>query len=217
MQPYRSDRVVRVLTAIVSVAYFVVWIGGIATLVAIPLAKALTSVQGRGAVGAERKWTFDVPVPAGLPDAEATVQTAWGPARLVNARGSLELPVEAIPWGGVASLWLVLAVGLGLMLLTLYHLRRIFQRVRDGAPFDAQNALRMRTVGLLLLAGVAYNGIMDLVASILMRRGLTGSEVTVRVGIDVDPMVVFIALVLVALAEIFRRGAELEDEQALVV
>ena len=30
-------------------------------------------------------------------------------------------------------------------------------------------------------------------------------------------MAIFMALVLVALAEVFRRGAELEDEQALVV
>ena len=39
MQPFRSDRVVRVLTAVVSLAYFVVWVGGMATLVTIPAAK----------------------------------------------------------------------------------------------------------------------------------------------------------------------------------
>jgi hypothetical protein len=39
----------------------------------------------------------------------------------------------------------------------------------------------------------------------------------VPLGIRVDPMTLFMALVVIALAEVFRRGAELEDEQSLVV
>jgi hypothetical protein len=211
MQPYRSDRVVRVLTAIVSVAYFTVWFATVLVLAGLPAARALA--RGGG------DWTVGWPAPVTLRDAETTVQTGWGAARLVveDARGELQLPIETIPWGIVALLWLALAVGLGLMLLTLYHLRRIFQRVREGAPFDAQNALRMRTLGLLVLAFAVYDGVVDLVAASVVRRGLAAGEIAVPAGIHVDVLSVFMALVLVALAEVFRRGAELEDEQALVV
>jgi hypothetical protein len=47
-------------------------------------------------------------------------------------------------------LWTHTAAALGLMLLFLHYLRRIFQRVRDGAPFDAANAVRLRWLGMLL-------------------------------------------------------------------
>jgi hypothetical protein len=51
-----------------------------------------------------------------------------------------------------------------------------------------------------------------------VRRGLAaGSSLTVPNGFHVDGTVVFVALVLMALAEVFRRGAELEHEQSLVV
>jgi Protein of unknown function (DUF2975) len=211
MQPYRSDPVVRGLTAVVSLAYFVVLVGGGVALLGLPAAR----MWARG----QDNWTLELPVPATAGEAEATVQTIWGPARLVvdDARGDLQLPIDAIPWRIVALIWLYLAVGLGLMVLTLYHLRRIFQRVRDGAPFDAQNALRLRTVGLLLLAAGVYDVVMELVASSAVRRGLVTGDVTVARGIHVDATMFFVALGLVALAEVFRRGAELEDEQALVV
>ena len=52
---------------------------------------------------------------------------------------------RSAPWWLVGVLWTHVAIVLTLMLLSLHHLRRIFQRVRDGAPFDADNALRMRS------------------------------------------------------------------------
>jgi hypothetical protein len=211
MQPYRADRVVRVLTAIVSVAYFTVWFAAVVVLVWLPAARALARGGGN--------WTVGLPAPVALRDAETTVQTSWGAARLVveEARGELELPIEMIPWGSFALLWVALVVGLGLMLLSLYHLRRIFQRVREGAPFDAQNALRMRTLGLLVLTLAVYEGVIDLVSAFVVQRGVAAGEMTVPAGVHIDALSVFMALALVALAEVFRRGAELEDEQSLVV
>jgi hypothetical protein len=54
--------------------------------------------------------------------------------------------------------------------------------------------------------------------AIVVRRGLpAGSSLTVPTGFHTDLTLVFVALVLMALAEVFRRGAELEHEQSLVV
>ena len=104
------------------------------------------------------------------------------------------------------------------MLLFLHNLRRIFERVRDGAAFDAQNVARLRTLGMLLLAIAGLRAIAELATSIAVRRGLAeGSSLTVPTGFHLDLTLVPVALVLMALAEVFRRGAELEHEQSLVV
>jgi hypothetical protein len=42
-------------------------------------------------------------------------------------------------------------------------------------------------------------------------------RIAVAGGLHLDAPLLFVALALVALAEIFRRGAELEDEQSLVI
>ena len=212
MQAYRPDRVVRALNTVVSIAYFGLWAVTVVVLIAAPAAKLMAG-------GQPEKWVWALKVPATLLDSEAAVHTSWGPARLVleDVRGILRLPIATLPWWLVAVLWSHVAVALALMLLSLHHLRRIFQRVRNGAPFDADNALRMRWLGLLLLALAAFDGIAELATSLAVRKGLQGGTVAVATGLHIDMPLVFVALVLVALAEIFRRGSELESEQSLVI
>jgi hypothetical protein len=55
------------------------------------------------------------------------------------------------------------------------------------------------------------------VLALAVRSGLQSGSITVSAGLSIDRRLVLLALVLVALAEIFRRGAELEHEQSLVV
>jgi hypothetical protein len=211
MQAYRPDRVVRALTALVSVAYFVAVAGTAVVLVAAPLAR----------LGArdDTHWVWGLTVPATPLDADATVHTRWGDARLVagEVRGDLLLPIAMLPWWLVAVLWTYAAVALGLGVLSLHQLRRIFQRVRDGAPFDADNATRMRRLGALVLALALLDGVAGLVTSLAVRGGVVSGGLAVATGLRVNVPLVFVALVLVALAEVFRRGAELETEQALVI
>ena len=210
MQTYRADRVVRVLSTLVSIAYFGLWSLGVTLLVCAPAAKLIS---------AGRNWIWQVEFPANLPDPATTVQTTWGPALFVvrEVRGRLQFPVGLLPWRLFAVLWVHVAVVLGLTLLSLHHLRQIFRRVQDGAPFDADNALRMRTLGLLLLALAVFNGIATLVTTLALRAELSGGPVSVASGLHFNLPLVFAALVLVVLAEIFRRGSELEREQALVI
>ena len=212
MQAYHPDRVVRVLNALVSISYFGLWVGTVVVLVAAPVAKLMAGSR-------PDSWTWELEVPATLLDAEAAVRTNWGPARLVveEVRGILRLPIATLPWWLVAVLWAHVAVVLALTLASVHHLRRIFQRVRDGAPFDANNARRLRCLGLLLLALAGFHGVAQLVTSLAVRRGLESGAVAVATGLHIDIPLVLVALALVALAEIFRRGSDLENEQSLVI
>jgi hypothetical protein len=215
MEPYRSDRVVKLLTTVVSICYFAVFVGTGLSLILPPAAKlwgdADDWVVGLGHI--------EVELPATALDSAATAHTSLGPVRLevAEVRADFHVPIGRLPWRGVALVWLQLFVGSALVLSVLYHLRRIFQRVRDGAPFDADNALRLRWLGILLLAVAAFRGITELARALTVRGWLERSGIDVPIGLHIDGMVVFVALVLIALAEIFRRGAELEHEQSLVV
>jgi len=212
MKISQPDRVVRALTAFVSIAYFALWAGAVLVLIALPLTKAF------GAPGDNLYYNLELPMTA--PSLQTMVQTVWGQAPLLlgDVRGELRLPVSTVPWSFMALLWSYAAASFGLTLLFGHNLRRIFQRVRDGAAFDVQNVVRLRTLGTLLLALAVVKAVAEFATSIAVRRGLaTGSSLSVPTGFHIDLTLVPVALVLMALAEVFRRGAELEHEQSLVV
>jgi Protein of unknown function (DUF2975) len=212
MKASRPDRVVRTITALASFAYFAMWFFGAFILTALPLIKAFGGV-GDG-------FSYGLELPVTTPNVQTMVQTVWGQAPLMldEVRGKLELPISTMPWSFLALLWSYTAVAGALMLLFLHNLRRIFQRVRDGMAFDAQNVARLRKLGMLLLALAGLKAVAEVATSIAVRRGLAAdSSLTVPTGVHIDLTLVPVALVLIALAEVFRRGAELEHEQSLVV
>jgi hypothetical protein len=211
MKISRPDRVVRALTALASFSYFAMWAGAALVLIGLPMLKAF---------GTDSDFYYSLELPVSAPAVQSMVQTVWGPAPLMldEVRGELKLPISTMPWSFLALLWSYAAIGGALMLLFLHNLRRIFQRVRDGAAFDAQNVVRLRTLGTLLLAIAGLNAVAELATSIAVRRGLAaGSSLSVPNGFHLDGTLVIVALVLMALAEVFRRGTELEQEQSLVV
>ena len=210
MKMSRPDRVVRALTALASFAYFFMWAAGALLLIGLPLIKAF------GAAG----FYYGLELPVNVPTVQTMVETASGPAPLTldEVRGKLSLPISSMSWSLLALLWSYAAAAGALMLLFLHHLRRIFQRVRDRAAFDMENVVRLRTLGMLLMALAGLKAVGELATSIVVRRGLgPDSSLSVPTGFHIDLTLVPVALVLLALAEIFRRGAELEHEQSLVV
>ena len=211
MQTSRSDRVVRALTTITSLAYFGMWFLAIAVLVALPVARLS---------GAGSSFHYSLELPVSAPNLGTAVNTIWGsaPLEIDGMRGRLQLPIATMPWALLFVLWLYAAAGGGLMLLVLRNLRSVFRRVRDGAAFDVQNVLRLRTLGALLMASAALNALAEAVTAMVVRRGLSAdSNLAIPVGVHVDATLVLVGLAVMALAEVFRRGAELEHEQSLVI
>jgi hypothetical protein len=210
MQTYRKSRVVRTLTAMVSIAYFGFCVGAAIVLIGAPVVRVIAPDN--------TEWEWGLPVPV-MVNTSATVSTNWGSAqlRLEDVRGSIKLPIGQLPWRFLTLLWAHAAMMFALYLSALHHLRRIFQRVRDGAPFDAQNALRLRWVGLLLLTFALANGVSEFLTARALRGGLSSSAIAIGPGIHFDLPLVFVSLALIALGEVFRRGTELEAEQSLVI
>jgi len=214
METYRADRVVRFLTGVVSSVYYGAWVVAALILIVAPAMKKLTPdlvVDPVSRVG----------FPVNLPELGAAAASGWDVApldfQLWWVTGLLSLPTSQLPT------WVPIVTHLGLVmifvlvLLFFHDMRVLFRRVREGAPFDAANAARMRRLGLWLLSFHVFYGGFQYGMSRWFARDLTRKGIPAEPFLDINWFAIFIALVLVGLAEVFRRGAVLEEEQSLVV
>jgi len=214
MQTYRADRVVRILTGLVSTVYYGAWVAAAFVLIIGPGMKRLAP-----SLVADPTPRLEVSVT--LPGLGATLVPQWQAAppgiTLKRVNGEIALPQSMMPSWFFPVEYAALVVFFELVLLFLHHLRVLFRRVREGAPFDAANAIRMRWLGVLLLVANVYYGALDFWLSTMVTRVLASSRLPIGLALHINWFGVFIALVLVGLAEVFRRGAALEEEQSLVV
>jgi hypothetical protein len=107
------------------------WVGAALVLVAMP-------VKVFGGTG----FHYGLELPVAVPQVDAMVDTALGPAplKLDAARAELRLPIPMLPWSLVAVLWIYTAAAATLTLLLLHNVRLIFQRVRDIPRIENDHA-----------------------------------------------------------------------------
>lgn len=159
-----------------------------------------------------------VDVPVTTAPSAAALRLPWGEGLLkVEASGGVNLPLAGMPWWVVGIIWGAVALYLVATLAVLHQLRRIFQRVRAGAPFDAENAVRLRRIGVLCVLLALGKGVAEFITGLLIRNAMESRAIEVLGGVRVEPTLVIAGVGLIALAEVFRRGGQLEAEQALVV
>ena len=141
---------------------------------------------------------------------------------IARAEGELRIK-DAVPWGLKYYSLVVGLLGMGLSLGIIYALRRMVASLRDESPFTRANALRMRWVALLIIGlGVAkwlFTWIYyRLLASKVVLAGIEAHMESLNpltFGMQWDYWTTGILLLL--LAEVFRQGVALQDEQRLTV
>jgi hypothetical protein len=97
------------------------------------------------------------------------------------------------------------------------RLKRLFDSVGAGKPFDAVNARYVTQIGIVVIAGVLVDAVARLVLGLLaMNSGkIPGVEFGASLGAPLGG--VFIGLLIIALGRIFGRGAELQEDHDLTV
>jgi len=212
MNTYRADPVIRLLTVIVSVFYRVAWVFGVVLIVAVTALELFA--------GTEMRQELSIGVTTTVHLEDQKIGTAWGGSlglKMDEAKGSLRVPIASAPvWFRLAA-YFGLSLIFALFLQFLFHLRELFRRVRAGTPFDERNATTLRWLGLLLILIETTASAYSFLLAQLVLRAMSPPSVPVTSSYSMDGTAIFVGLVLLALAEIFRRGAELEDEQAHVV
>jgi len=117
------------------------------------------------------------------------------------------VPEQLLSRGGLAVAGLCMGVG-------AIWLRRVLISTAEGKPFQSGNAARIAGIGGLLALASLANDIIPVLGShlVLQRLGLTGptSPIFAAVFLSFGPLLV--VPFLLALAEAFRRGADLARE-----
>ncbi|MEW9533721.1 DUF2975 domain-containing protein [Microbispora sp. NPDC049125] len=204
---YAGPRLIRFLAGLT------VWIGVIAAFWGVAYAiNGATQAKGRVTVPVTiGKTSEGEPPEIQLPKAhvpDAVRLSAVDDAVALSAPGST-VAEQLLSRGDTAVTGLCL--GLAAVLL-----RRLLLSVLEGTPFRGGNPARIAGLaGLLLFAAIVGEALPDIGAGIVLSRLDLGPMFTAGVSIPMAPILV--ALLLLVLAEAFRRGGELADDVAATI
>ena len=137
-------------------------------------------------------------------------------ARIESARGSLKF---SPPPGSflVAPTLLGLAVMLALALVVLGQLRAVFRTVRDGRPFVPANAGRLRWIALAVIAGELARTAVVYAANSHAMNHFSAPGLRFEAPPDLNLFTIVHGLIVLAIAEVFRTGARMDEDQSLTI
>lgn len=95
----------------------------------------------------------------------------------------------------------------GIMLFVVNRLLEILRTLRLGSPFVRENSDRFRQVGFALLLGEGAK-----IAFMILAEIFDGD-----VDLEIQPMNFIAVMAVFVLAEVFRQGAKMKEEQDLTV
>ena len=135
--------------------------------------------------------------------------------RIKNARGTLNIPIERSEFLFANVAILITLMTFGLFVFT--QLREVFRTLRAGQPFVSANVRRIRWIGVAVIVGeLAWSGIV-----LFENRYAATHFAAAGIRFNTQPAVNFVAiiygLIILALAEVFREGTRLEEDQSLTV
>lgn len=190
------------------------WFVAAALVLSICLA-GVSAVHGTGAGGGQ----IDLPVSFSV-DARALPVSAPSlgidHAEVEHARGSLKF---SPPPGSslVAPLLLGLAVMFAAILFVTGQLRAVIRTLRDGRPFVPANAARIRWIGFAVIAGEIARAVIVYSANahVMTHFAATGLHFDARP--DLNVVTIVHGLIILAIAEVFRTGTRLDEDQSLTI
>jgi hypothetical protein len=120
-------------------------------------------------------------------------------------------------WPVVLPALLIGGVAVAGSLVIVWRLRKLFDSFSSGEPFRRENATHLRVIWItMLVIEVSRYVLMGLTTFLLARFGEGPREISI--SIDGDRIAAWGSiLILIVLAEVFREGARLKEEQELTI
>jgi hypothetical protein len=110
-----------------------------------------------------------------------------------------------------------LAAAFGIVLVVLFQLRRIMATLAAGSPFVAANAWRIRFIGWAVIIGEVVSSSVEMLGQVIIKNSFQATGITFQWTYNMSVQTLFWGFVLIALAEVFRLGVEMREEQSLTV
>lgn len=168
------------------------------------------------------------PVLAPQPNPALQVSVAGIDAAVTLGQGELSVEHSGYGWHWALRV-LDFALSGALLMVGLWWLRRFIGDVGDGLPFSSGSAKRLRWIGLILVAFPLWQAVRDLLWYILLRgelsqQGLalvfpfqTQASNTFQLQLSVDWGFAVTGLLLLVVAEAFRVGVALREENEEII
>jgi hypothetical protein len=119
-------------------------------------------------------------------------------------------------WPVVVPALLIGGVAIGGALVIVWRLRKLFDSFSSGEPFRRENATHLRVIWITMLAiEISRYVLMALTGALLSAFG--GPNVHANYTLSIDLSAWGSILILIVLAEVFREGARLKEEQELTI
>jgi hypothetical protein len=136
-------------------------------------------------------------------------------AQFEKLRGNLRFPARkgAFLSGSLA----VVVLMFGYLLWMVTQLRHVFRSLSRGLPFAAGNARRIRWVGLAVIFGEAARAAVVYFWSYYTSLHFTVSGLRFAASADLSLITMVGGLGILVIAEAFREGARLQEDQSLTI
>ena len=145
--------------------------------------------------------------------AQVTAANRLNTGAIERATGMLRLTKPDRPWFAMAGA----AVMLGLVLWILAELAALCRSVRDGQPFAPGNAMRIRRLALAVVIAEVSRAALVYAANAYVAAQFAGDHVRFTARPHIAASALVSALILLVLAEVFRTGTRLDEDQSLTV
>lgn len=158
-----------------------------------------------------------IPVSLAMDDDRVATAASLGitTAEIRNLRGSLRFPVRSGAFFFANALLLILMLMAALWGIRL--LQGLLRTVRDGHPFVAANARRVRTIGWLVIGGEIARAVVVFLENDYARRYFSVEGLHFIAHADLSVAAIIEGLIILVIAEVFRAGTRLDEEQSLTV
>jgi len=129
--------------------------------------------------------------------------------------GSLRFPAQKGAF--LAANAAILIVFFGLLLWVLGQLRAIFRTLRDGQPFVPANATRLRQIAFAVIGGELARAVFAFFENYYAMTHFVAEGLRFDARPDLNVLAVLNGLIILVVAEVFRVGTHLDEEQSLTV
>lgn len=141
------------------------------------------------------------------------------PSALADFEGNLRIGDEAAGAQGWPAIVPALAAGAIVVfgaLIIVGRLRRLFEGFSSGEPFRREYADHLRVIWItMLVVEVARYAMLAVMGGLIVAFGGNARDATLRIEIDLSTWLSI--FVLIVLAEVFREGVRLKEEQELTI
>ena len=152
-----------------------------------------------------------------------TAAGSVNPALLQDLQAHIRLPSSVEYSGPPETSWPVIlwafaagGVAIGGGIVIVGRLRRLFEGFSSGEPFRKEYASHLRMIWIAMLTIEVSRMALSALLAVMLRL-LDHSNGTVSFKISIDLTTWLSIFVLIVLAEVFREGARMKEEQELTV